>query len=207
MGLLAIGSVESAERCILENDQDSCTNVEVKDSELDNFEKVIDSAGIEIITRFQPVASDLRTVIVAMKVSSDLERIADLAVSITRRATRISGCSLGEFTISLRNAFNMAKEMIRNALESQSQSKEDLANLVIKKDSELDFLCREVDAKIAVAVGDDASKANELVQLAIIIRNIERLGDHAKNIAEDAIFLATGHDVRHSGHSTPPITN
>lgn len=201
MGRMALELVSLAERCALDDDAGSCAEVEVRDSRVDEFEKAVDSAGIGIITKFQPVASDLRTVIVAMKVSSDLERIADLAVSVSRRARKISGAGLGEFAPRLRRAFEIAREMIRSALDARAGGQPDAAAFVIGKDAVLDALCKEIDAQISATVAGDTSNAADLVQLAIIIRNLERMGDHAKNIAEDAVFLATGRDIRHSGRA------
>lgn len=199
MGRLALESVALAERCALDDDLTASAEIESLDSRVDELEKSVDAAGIEIITRFQPVASDLRTVIVAMKTGSDLERIADLAVSISRRARRISGAGLGPFREPLRRAFAIVQEMISSALAARHEDNLTTAGLVIGRDTTLDALCRELDSQISATVATDTSNAPDLLQLAIIIRNLERMGDHAKNIAEEAIFLTTGRDIRHSG--------
>ncbi len=198
MGSLAERAVALASKSLFSRDTDSCRSVIADDEAIDELEKQVDRDGIEIIVRFQPLASDLRSVISAMKISGNLERVGDLAVGIARRTRKLNENTAIPEIPMLGEAFRIAQEMFRDSLRSFGGEDEALARTLKDRDEPLDQLCKNFDRVLTEAMVRNPGQVREYLSLAIITRNIERIGDHATNIAEDAVYAMSGRDIRHS---------
>ena len=180
---------------------EACERVIADDSEIDSLEKYVDEAGVTILVRFQPLASDLREVVAAIKVSSNLERVADQAVSIARRARRLNESSALPETASLHEMFDQCTGILRDGIRSFADRDDMLARSLKERDRQLDALHHRVIDGLTTRMAADTPRLCDYLDLVLIARNIERIGDHATNIAEDAVFAASAEDIR---HTAPP---
>jgi len=183
-------------------DFEICARVIADDDEIDTLEKSVDEDGVSVLVRFQPLANDLREVVAAMKVGNNLERVADQAVSIARRAQRINESSLLPETAELQPMFQLAAGIFRDSVRSFADRDEALARGLKARDRELDAQHHTVIDRLTARMAADPAHIREYLDLVLIARNIERVGDHATNIAEDAVFLTSAEDIR---HTAPPV--
>jgi len=181
---------------------EACERVITDDSEIDSLEKSVDEAGVAILVRFQPLANDLREVVAAMKVSGNLERVADQAVSIARRARRLNESSALPETSGLREMFDQCTGIFRDGIRSFADRDEALARGLKDRDRQLDALHHRVIDGLTTRMAADTPRIRDYLDLVLIARNVERIGDHATNIAEDAVFAASAEDIR---HTAPPV--
>lgn len=172
--------------------------VENEDTAIDELEKAIDDQGMDIIARFQPVAVDLREVVSAIRTGSDIERVADQAVSITRRAHRLNQSDPLPEIGRTEKIFHMAVSIFHDATRSFATRDEELARSLKSRDRELDAAHRELIAGLTKQMAAVPSRIPDYLDLIFITRIIERIGDHGTNIAEDAVFLASAEDIRHT---------
>lgn len=179
-------------------DADACNSVIADDAEIDALEKHIDESGVEIMMRFHPMAKDLREVVSAMKVSSNLERVADHAVSIARRARRLNQNPQLPETAALETTFRTALDMFRSSVRSFADRDEVVARGLKQRDRELDAMHHRAIGDLTVRMGGDSARVESYLDLIFIARFIERIGDHATNIAEDAVFASSAEDIRHT---------
>jgi len=177
---------------------EACDRVIADDSEIDSLEKSVDEAGVAILVRFQPLANDLREVVAAMKVSNNLERVADQAVSIARRARRLNESGTLEETAGLRRIFDLAAGIFHDSVRSFADRDEELARGLKERDRALDTLQHREIESLTTQMAADTSRIKDYLDLVLVARNIERIGDHATNIAEDAVFAASAEDIRHT---------
>ena len=180
---------------------EACEQVVADDSEIDTLEKTVDEEGVAILVRFQPLANDLREVVAAMKVSANLERVGDRAVSIARRARRLNEARALPETDGLEKMFHIAAGIFRDSIRSYAGRDEALARGLKERDRELDALHHAVIDQLTARMADDTGRIRDYLDLVLIARNLERVGDHATNIAEDAVFAASAEDIR---HTAPP---
>ena len=186
---------------LFQRDLDACNSVIADDAEIDALEKSIDSDGVEIMVRFQPMAKDLREVVSAMKVSGNLERVADQAVNIARRARRLNQSPSLPETVTLEPMFRSAIDLFRASIRSFAERDEELARGLKPRDRELDAEHHRVINDLTVRMTEDTPRIHDYLDLVFIARYIERIGDHATNIAEDAVFATSAEDIR---HTAPP---
>lgn len=201
MASLAERLLAAAGAGLFARDFEACTRAITDDDEVDALEKSVDEDGVALLVRFQPLANDLREVVAAMKVSNNLERVADQAVSIARRAQRINESTTLPETEGLRKMFQLAAGLIHDGVRSFADRDEELARGLKARDRELDALHHEVIDRLTARMAGDPAHIREYLDLVLIARNIERVGDHATNIAEDAVFVASAEDIR---HTAPP---
>jgi phosphate transport system protein len=197
MAGLAERSLDRAMKGLLERDDDLCAYAIADDEEIDQLEKQIDKDGVDILLRFQPVASDLRRVISAMKLSSNLERIADQATNIARRARKLNQHpSLSEVELIMpMNA--QAMTMFKDSVDAYVREDVELGRAIVPRDAKLDELNRVVSRKLIERMAQDPDQLRGYLNLMFISRHLERVGDHATNIAEDAVYAAVAEDIRH----------
>jgi phosphate transport system protein len=177
---------------------DACNSVIADDAEIDSLEKSIDDSGVEIMARFHPMAKDLREVVSAMKVGSNLERVADQAVSIARRSRRLNRQPVLPETATLEPMFRTAMDIFRSSVRSFADRDEAIGRGLKQRDRELDAMHHDIIDRLTLRMGDDSSRVESYLDLIFIARFIERIGDHATNIAEDAVFAASAQDIRHT---------
>jgi len=199
MAGLAERSLERAMRGLTERDDDICANAIADDEEIDQLEMQIDKDGVDILLRFQPVASDLRRVVSAMKLSSNLERIADQATNIARRARKLNQHPpLPELELILpMNA--QAMSMFKDSVDAYVREDVELGRTIVPRDAKLDELNRVASRRLIERMAQDPEQLRGYLNLMFIGRHLERVGDHATNIAEDAVYAAAAEDIRHQG--------
>jgi len=198
MASLATRSIDNARKGLFERDEDWCNTVIADDEEVDALEIQIDNAGMDIMLRYHPFASDLRNVIAAMKTSVNLERGADQAVGIARRARKlISQPSLPELA-RIEPLFDMAATMFQDAIKAFSDGDIELARTLKLRDKDLDNQNRSFAETLADLMQKNPDSIRGYLELIFIARCLERIGDQAKSIAEDTIYAVEVKDIRHT---------
>jgi phosphate transport system protein len=197
MAGLAERSLDRAMKGLLQRDDNLCATAIADDEEIDQLEKQIDKDGVDLLIRYQPVASDLRRVISAMKLSPNIERVGDQATNIARRARKLNRHpALPEVTLIVPiQACAMA--MFKDSIDAFVREDVDLARAVVARDKELDEMNREANRRLTARMVQDPDQLRGYLNLIFISRCLERVGDHATNIAEDAVYAAAAEDIRH----------
>ena len=183
----------------MNRDSSACASVIADDEEIDRLEKKIDEEGLKIITLYQPVASDLRLVASIMKVSPNLERIGDQSVGIAKRARKMNNNEELAETRLIEPLYQMAANLLQQSLEAFKAGNVDLAIEVKQQDQKLNEAQKELAKKLTKRMENDSARIKDYLDLQFIARFLERIGDHAKNICEDAIFAESAVDIRHGG--------
>jgi phosphate transport system protein len=196
-------SLDHAIRGLLERDDDLCANAIADDEEIDQLEKQIDKDGVDVLLRFQPVASDLRRVISAMKVSPNIERVADQATNIARRARKLNQHpALAEIEI-IKPIQAHAMSMFKDSINAFAREDVELACAVVVRDNELDKMNKMANRQLTQRMAEDPEQLRGYLNLIFVSRCLERVGDHATNIAEDAVYAAAAEDIRHQPIAAP----
>lgn len=197
MAGLAERSLDRAIKGLLQRDDNLCATAIADDEEIDQLEKQIDKDGVDILLRYQPVASDLRRVISAMKLSPNIERIGDQATSIARRARKLNRHpALPEVQIIVPLQTH-AMAMFKDSVDAFVREDVDLAHSVCGRDDALDEMNRMANRKLTERMAQDPDQLRGYLNLILVARCLERVGDHATNIAEDAVYVAAAEDIRH----------
>jgi len=199
MASLAQANLDAAAHGLMNRDSSACASVIADDEEIDRLEKKIDEEGLKIITLYQPVASDLRLVASIMKVSPNLERIGDQSVGIAKRARKMNNNEELAETRLIEPLYQMAANLLRQSLEAFKAGNVDLAIEVKQQDQKLNEAQKELAKKLTKRMENDSARIKDYLDLQFIARFLERIGDHAKNICEDAIFAESAVDIRHGG--------
>jgi phosphate transport system protein len=197
MSSLTERSLDRAITGLLQRDDDMCAIAIADDEEIDQLEKQIDKDGIDLLLRFQPVASDLRRVVSAMKLSSNLERMADQGTNIARRARKLNQHPALPETALIKPMYSHAMAMFKDAIDAFVREDVDLGRALIRRDDELDELNRMASRKLIQRMAEDPGQLRGYLNLIFIGRCLERVGDHATNMAEDAVYAAAAEDIRH----------
>src|SRR5712692_5399677 len=197
MSSLTERSLERAMKGLFDRDDDLCANAIADDEEIDQLEIQIDKDGVAILLRFQPVASDLRRVVAAMKLSSNLERMADQATTIARRARKLNQHPPLAEVESVRPMYEQAMSMFRDSVDAFVREDVDLGRAIVPSDEKLDELNRVASRRLIQRMAEDPDQLRGYLNLLFIARHLERVGDHATNIAEDAVYAAAAEDIRH----------
>ncbi len=197
MAGLAERSLDRAIKGLLQRDDDLCANAIADDEEIDQLEKQIDKDGVDVLLRFQPVASDLRRVVAAMKLSPNVERIADQATNIARRARKLNKHpALPEVEI-IAPIHAHAMSMFKDSVDAFVREDVDLARAVVGRDDMLDKMNKSANRQLTQRMAEDPEQLRGYLNLIFVSRSLERVGDHAANIAEDAVYAAAAEDIRH----------
>lgn len=197
MAGLAQRSLEHAMKGLFERNDNLCLSAIADDEEIDQLEKQMDKDGVDILLRFQPLASDLRRVVSAMKLSTNLERVADQATSIARRARKLNRHPpLAEVEL-IKPMHEQAISMFKESMDAFVQENVNLACGVIQRDEGLDELNGDVNRKLIERMAQDSEQLRGYLNLIFVARALERVGDYATNIAEDAVYAAAAEDIRH----------
>jgi phosphate transport system protein len=197
MGETAIEQVRHAIRALAEGDIDLAGRVVAADDELDGLELRIDDEAMRYMNLRAPVATDLRLVIVGMKASHDLERVGDEAAGIAKRAARLAAAPPGKPCADLPRMAEMAIAMLRDALDCFLNADVDKAVAVIRRDEAVDRLNQRLYRALTGCMIEDPPAIGRAIELMFICKSIERIADHATNIAEEMIYLFQARDVRH----------
>jgi len=167
------------------------------DEPINQLHVEIDERCFRLLALYQPMATDLRSIVAAVKINSDLERVGDLAVNIAEAARRYAMHPPVKQLIDIPRMGDIAQEMLHDALDAYVRRDTTLARSVLNCDDELDGLKTQVFRELLTYMLQDASTIEPALDLILVSRHLERIGDHATNIAEDVIFMVSAQDVRH----------
>lgn len=190
-------SLERAMKGLFDRNDDLCATTIADDEEIDQLEKQIDKDGVDILLRFQPVASDLRRVVSAMKLSSNLERMADQATTIARRARKLNRHPPLPEVDLIRPMYEHAMSMFKDSVDAFTREDVQLGCAVVARDETLDDLNRKASDTLVERMARNPDQLRGYLNLIFVGRCLERVGDHATNIAEDAVYAANAEDIRH----------
>jgi phosphate transport system protein len=203
MASLCERTLRNSLECLLNRDEDLCNVTIADDEEIDQLEKQVDKNGIDLIRRFQPVAGDLRQVVAAMKLSGNIERIADQSVNIARKARRLNRAPFLQEINFLDPMYREVTSMLSDVLRAYTESDIDLALGIPPRDRKLDALNHEITENLTVQMARFPGRIAEYLDLIFIARHLERAGDLVKDIAEDVVYAIAAEDIRHMGDKRP----
>lgn len=204
MGTMVEGMIDDSLDALEQRRPELARAVIERDHQVNRWEIESDDLCLRILARRQPVASDLRFITIAMKLVTDLERMGDLCVNCCERTLEL--CETGSYAIipELRSMAKLSKKMVREAFESFIAEDADRAMAVLMADSEVDELYASSFKKLLTTMEADSPKVQWASKIQSIAKHLERLADHATNIAELVVFMVRGKDVRHIGSREEP---
>ena len=197
MGSLVERNLGQSARALMERDDALANLVEEEDSEVDELEKRIDELVITYISTHGPMARDCRFLITASKISSELERIADQATTIARRARDLNKHVPLKSLSNIPVMVEEVQEMLRQSIKAFVDRDTDLALEVIGRDKLVDSEYKETAREVEVAIISNPETTGRELHLLTVAKALERAGDHATNIAEEVFYLYKGQDIRH----------
>jgi phosphate transport system protein len=198
MGSLAEAILEKAVRAVWERRPELAREVRIDDLEIDRLDLAIDEAVLRALALQAPVAEDLRQVIAVKMMSTDLERVGDLARNIAKSALRLAERPVIELPPKLQEVADEARRLLRDSLDSFADGDVHKAHSVLARDDELDADQDRVVREAVEAIGAHPEFSSQEVDLILIAKNLERVGDHATNIAEDVILAIEAKNVKHA---------
>ena len=197
MGGLAEDRVRLALRALVERDGGLVDRVLTGDDDINGLHIEIDDRCFKLLALHQPMAVDLRAIVAAVKINTDLERVGDLAVNIAEAVLRYLRHPPVKELIDIPRMAEIAQEMLRDALDAYVRRDTVMARTVLNRDDELDTLKTSVFRELLDHMLKDPGTIEPALDLILISRHLERIGDHATNVAEDVIFMVSAKDVRH----------
>jgi phosphate transport system protein len=199
------GALAASVKALRENSAELAREVKIEEKAIDNWEVKIEQECVRILARYGPTASDLRRVIAAMRVSSELERMADLAEHIANRVKkRVATAETVPVPGSLDALATASLAQVRDSLAALTGDDAELAQAVIREDRGVDRLRRSVLKELKDAIRQDPERVDTWLRLINTARNLERVADHASNIAETVVYLKEGDIIRHGGGGGNP---
>ena len=203
MASLADRNLSLALRALVERDENLANTVEMEDSQLDELEISVDELVINHMATHAPVATDCRFMLVASKISNNLERIGDQAVAIVRRSRELNKEPLLKPLIDIPRMAQISEGMLRDGITAFVDRKPELAQEIIKRDKEVDAINKQLARELTSFMLEDPATITRALNLTIVARCLERIADHCKNIAEEVYYLYQAVDIR---HERPPVT-
>jgi len=198
MSALSEAMISDAIRVLRDRDKSAIPPIREHEEQVNLLQIEIDSICLRLIALYQPTAGDLRFILGAVKTNGDLERMADLAINICDKAERLlEKPPLGSLTASLSEMAALASLMVKESLHAYVNRTVERARAVLLRDDQLDDMNRRITNDMLALMQKDAGAIEQALDLLLVARNLERIGDHATNIAENAIFVVKGLDVRH----------
>lgn len=197
MAALVEDMVEEACDSIFQADEHLARRVLVRDQEVDAEEVEVEKEVIRLMALYQPVGSDLRLLCTVLKVNNDLERVADCAVNIAERAGNQELQPLARANADLIQMYPLVRRILRSAIQAYNLEDVEAARQVIRGDPAVDALYYAIARQVVASASASTGGVPALLDLLAVAKSLERIADHATNIAEDVVFLATGTIVRH----------
>ena len=196
MGGLVEKAISNATDALIRSDADLALATVAADKKVDAMQAQIDEMAVSIIARRQPMAQDLRLVIASIHVANDLERIGDMAKSTARRSTQFEGIGMSsQFKNGLRHMGELVQRQVKLALDAFAARDKDMAVDVVERDTDVDALYVSLFRELLTYMMEDPRNITMCTHLLFCGKNLERVGDHSTNIAEQAYFLATGQSL------------
>ena len=198
MAILAEEAIFKSIEALKNRDKELAQSIIQDDRKIDELELIVEETAIDLLALKQPIARDLRFITTGMKINAELERIADLAVNIAQRVLEIADKPILKPLIDIPKLTDVARKMVKDVIDAFVNSDENLAKKVIFSDSEADNLRNLIQEELMNDyMSKDASTATRAVPLLLIARHLERICDHATNIAEDVIYMIQAKVVKH----------
>ena len=197
MAALAQQAVESSVEAYLRRDRGLCKFVKQNERAIDTAQRELDEMAYELLAKEQPMAIDLRFILAVIKINGDLERIGDQSMSITRRTKEILTAADVELPVDFVAMGEFAGQMIRTALQALLEGDARLADTVREMDDEIDRMNRRAHTDLLKLIEEKPQLTQQAMNGILVAKNLERIADHAANIATDVIFWIRGADVRH----------
>jgi phosphate transport system protein len=204
MGAKVEEIINGSIRALIDRDSDLAERMIAVDRKINQLEVAIDELCMQVLARRQPVASDLRFLTTALKLVTDLERIGDLGVNICERVLELNGEPPLKPYIDLPNMTQEVQEMLHEALDAFVAADVERAQRVIARDKNVDAYYTQIFRELLTYMLQDPGTIEGALDLILISRHLERIGDHATNIAEDVIFMVSARDVRHHASEGQP---
>ena len=207
MAGLAEQAVDRAIEAYRQHEARSCEQVYEIEKAINTAEREIDELALDLLAMQQPMAVDLRFILSVIKINADLERVGDQAVNIAERTSDMLALPPAELPLDISLMASLAAGMIRQAIEAFIHADAELAHSVLTMDDRVDAMNREIAEAMMEQISRSPQLSRQALDALLIARNLERVADHATNIAEDVIFWVRGADVRHGGKPaavTPP---
>src|SRR6267143_4157277 len=203
MGGLAEEQVRLAVKGLVHRDRDLIARVLTGDDPLNALHIELDNRCFTLLALYQPMAIDLRAIVAAVKINTDLERVGDLAINIAEAARRYAAQPPIKKLIDIPRMAAIAQTMLRDALDAFVRRDINLAQQVLNEDDKLDSLKTQIFRELLTYMLQDTGTIEPALDLILISRHLERIGDHATNVAEDVIFMVSARDVRHHADLQP----
>ena len=204
MGGLAEERVRESVHAIKDRDAAAVEAVLSGDEPINDLHMEIDDRCFKLLALHQPMAADLRVIVAAVKINTDLERVGDLAVNIAEAGKRYLQHAPVKPLIDIPRMGELAQKMLRDALDAFVRRDIALAEAVLAADDTLDELKSQIFRELLTYMLQDPETIEPALDLILISRHLERIGDHATNVAEDVIFILSAKDVRHHGSEIKP---
>ena len=201
MGRMAESMIQTAMRVLVERNASLCAEVDRKEMEVNELQIEIDDRAVKLTALQQPVASDVRFLFMASRIASELERIGDQAVNICQNSHYVLKAAPLKPLVDLPMMGDIAEGMVRDALEALVTRDCTLATHVLEEEQKVDAFRDQIFRVLLTYMMGDPGTIERALALILISRNLERVGDHATNIAEEVIYLVEGREVRHSHES------
>jgi len=204
MGGMAEQAVERACQAYIDRDLSRCQMVLEGESKINEAEREIDELAFDLLAMQQPMAVDLRFILAVTKINSDLERVGDQAVNIAERVMDLVELPKADLPVDIARMAAAASAMVRRSLESFIEGKAELAQAVLEMDNVVDRMRDDAFINLVKTMNERPQVTRQALDALLVARNLERVADHATNIAEDVIFWVRGADVRHNAQQENP---
>ncbi len=204
MGGLAEQAVDRACQAYIDRDLTRCHLVLEGESQINVTERDIDELAFDLLAMQQPMAVDLRFILAVTKINSDLERVGDQAVNIAERVMDMVELPKADLPVDIPRMAAAVSAMVRRSLESFIEGKAELAQAVLEMDNVVDRMKDEAFIVLVKTMNERPDVTRQALDALLIARNLERVADHATNLAEDVIFWVRGADVRHNAPQEEP---
>jgi phosphate transport system protein len=199
----AEAAVNQAVQALVSRDYDLALRVRANDEVIDRFEVEVDETAIALLSK-APLASDLRLITVAMKVSQNLERVGDEASKIANRARDLSQEAPLKLALDIPRLAELALGMLKKSLDAFVNQDPAAARALIPQDREIDALNKQIHRQLADQMTASPDTITRCLSLMVVSKSLERIADHAKNVAEEVVYLCEAEDIRHTGKSKVP---
>jgi phosphate transport system protein len=197
MAGMAEQAIDLAVQAYSQRDPGLCKRVLTNEASINRAEREVDEFAIDLLAMQQPMAIDLRFILAVLKINADLERVGDQAVNIAQRVMNMIELPVSDLPVDIPAMATRVRAMVRDALRSFIEGDPELAKHVLEADDEIDRMNHEAFAALSAYMQSHPNGAVQALDALSIARNLERVADHATNIAEDVIFWIRGADVRH----------
>lgn len=196
-GSLVEGAIYKSIQSLLKRDNKLAEQVVGDDQKVDDMEMKIDEICLKLLALHQPTAVDLRFITTTMKINTDLERMGDQAVNIAQSAQHVNKEPQLKPYVDLPKMAETVQKMVRDALDALVNRNAPLAQTVLQRDDTVDTLYHKIFEELLGLMKQNPQQVAPALHLLLVARNLERIGDHATNIAEDVVYLVQGKDIRH----------